>query len=743
MRKLGIAILVIIVIVVVAVAIFAATFDVNRYHGVIQSELEHRLDRQITLGNMNLGIFPPRFRVQNLTIADDPNFDKIKPFLQAQELDVSVKLLPLLHKSIEVNSLDLQRPSVELIRNAQGVWNFSTLGNNPQAANPNAPQGQARTQPAPASKPSPAPGPKPGPTESKQQFSLGELAINDGQVAVTDQQNRKPRTVYDHINVKLTDFAPDTPFSVDASVHLPGQGAQQVRLQGKGGPLAQGNPMATPFHGSLDLKGVGVADLQKFLQTPALVNTDGVLSGHTNIANENGKASANGQLTLDKPRVHGLDVGYPIAADYDLNDDLTADLLKVNKATLKLGQTPLYATGTVNMKPTPMQLDMNLKANDVSIAEAARLASAAGVAFAPGTTVNGRVNADVTARGAADKPALNGTVAGRDIQVTGKEIAQPVQIKAVNLALTPAEIRSDNFQVSSGNTTVNSQFTLRQYTAKTPMIDANLRAPQAQLPDLLSMAKAYGISGLEKVSGAGALNLDMHASGPLGSIGAEQIIRALNGNMNLNFNNVRYTGVDIAHQLATIGKFLNSAQSLQKDRGITDILKMTGNILVRNGVAQTNNLQALLDIANLGITGTADLATQALNLDVNAVLSKGFSQQVGGTGIGGYLNTALGNNQGELVIPVKITGTFQHPMVQPDVQKLAQMRIKGLVPSSNNPLGGAAGLVGNLLGQKNANPGQQQTQQGQQPQQQLQNQVNQVLGIFGKKKQDNNNPPQR
>jgi len=97
MRKLGIAILVIIVIVVVAVAIFAATFDVNRYHGVIQSELEHRLDRQITLGNMNLGIFPPRFRVQNLTIADDPNFDKIKPFLQAQELDVSVKLLPLLH----------------------------------------------------------------------------------------------------------------------------------------------------------------------------------------------------------------------------------------------------------------------------------------------------------------------------------------------------------------------------------------------------------------------------------------------------------------------------------------------------------------------------------------------------------------------------------------------------------------------------------------------------------------------
>jgi len=214
-----------------------------------------------------------------------------------------VKLLPLLHKSVEINSLNLQRPSVELIKNAQGVWNFSTLGANPQAQ----PQpGQTQpSQPAPQSKPAPSTtGPKPGPTESKEQFSLGELAITDGQVAVTDQQNRKPRTVYDHINVTLTDFAPDTPFSVDASVHLPGQGSQQIRLQGKGGPLAQGNPIATPFHGSLDLKGVGIGDFQKFLQTPALVNTDGVLSGHTNIANENGKLAATGQMNVDKPRVH-------------------------------------------------------------------------------------------------------------------------------------------------------------------------------------------------------------------------------------------------------------------------------------------------------------------------------------------------------------------------------------------------------------------------------------------------------
>jgi hypothetical protein len=72
------------------------------------------------------------------------------------------------------------------------------------------------------------------------------------------------------------------------------------------------------------------------------------------------------------------------------------------------------------------------------------------------------------------------------------------------------------------------------------------------------------------------------------------------------------------------------------------------------------------------------------------------------------------------------------------VQKIAQMRMKGLMPSTDNPLGGAAGVLGNFLGQKNA--AQSQQPQGQQQQQQ-QNPVDQIMGIFGKKKQDKTPPP--
>jgi len=150
---------------------------------------------------------------------------------------------------------------------------------------------------------------------------------------------------------------------------------------------------------------------------------------------------------------------------------------------------------------------------------------------------------------------------------------------------------------------------------------------------------------------------------------------------------------------------------------------LTGNILVKNGVAQTNNLQAALDIANVGAVGTADLASQALNMQVNAVFSKDFSKQVGGANIGGtnvgnVLNTALSNSEGQIVIPAIVTGTLPNPKFAPDTKKIAQMQMKG----------NASSLIQGLLGGKKQ-PGSTPDQQQQQP-----NTVDQIIGLFGKKK---------
>jgi hypothetical protein len=104
------------------------------------------------------------------------------------------------------------------------------------------------------------------------------------------------------------------------------------------------------------------------------------------------------------------------------------------------------------------------------------------------------------------------------------------------------------------------------------------------------------------------------------------------------------------------------------------------------------------------------------------------------------LNTALANKQGELVLPVIITGSMNHPVVTPDVEKIAQMKLNNILPNAAGMLGGknpggVGGIVGGLLGggqqQPAAQPGQKPNQQ-----QDLNNSINNALGglLGGKKK---------
>jgi len=157
--------------------------------------------------------------------------------------------------------------------------------------------------------------------------------------------------------------------------------------------------------------------------------------------------------------------------------------------------------------------------------------------------------------------------------------------------------------------------------------------------------------------------------------------------------------INLLHELASVGKFVGA--NFDAAKNFTDLVQLTGNFDVKNGVAQTNNLNAVIDGGTLAAAGLVNLADQSLNLHVTTVLKKELSQQVGGTQVGGYMNTALANNQGELVMPVIITGTFQHPHVAPDVQQIAQMKLKNMLPNTKNPAELTTGILGAVLGQKN------------------------------------------
>src|SRR5271165_3732806 len=506
MRKLAIVAVVLVAIVVVVMLALPHLIDVNQYRGQIQAQLQQRLNRPVQLGEMQLGVFPLRVEVKNVVIGDDPSFHSNLPFAQVSELDVSVALLPLLAKNIQVDSLELKQAKIEIIRNAQGLWNLSTAGNAPppaQQAPPAQPQAPAKQAPPPAAPP------------TSGGFSLAELKVTDSQIAITDYQKHQARAVYDHIDVTLRDYSPGKPFTLDATVHLPGSGSQTLQLTGDGGPVNNADFASTPFKGSVKLKEVSLSGVQKFLNAAALQGTDAVISGSTDLSNTNGKLAANGSLKFDKAVIRGVEVGYPISADFDLTDDLVNDLLQIKQGSLKLGSTPLSVKGTINSHTSTSVVDVNVGTSNASIQEVARLAAAFGVAFSPNAKIAGQISADVHAQGPADLLALNGNVNGRNLEVTGSDIPQPVRVPAIDLAMTPQQIQSNNFTATSGATSVAAQITLSQYTGNSPNVNATIKTINGKVEELLGIAKAYGVSAVEGMSGSGSVSLDVRATGPI------------------------------------------------------------------------------------------------------------------------------------------------------------------------------------------------------------------------------------
>lgn len=504
MRKLLISVVILVVVAAGVLLALPYVLDVNKYRGRIQSELEKRTGRPVTLGQMRLKVFPLAFRVENAVIGEDPSVRSTLPFAQVSELLVSAQLMPLLQGDVQVNSVQLNKPRIELVKLANGAWNFSTLGRNTAPAA--APKGPATPAPAQPTPPQPAPG--------QRQFSLAQLAIVDGQVALTDLQKQQPRAVYDHIDLDLKDLAPGRPASIALAAHLPGTGKELIELKGKGGPL-QDNVAATDFTGEIKLDGVSFAGLAKFLNSAALEGMDFIASGQAQISNHAGKASSKGDLKLEDGRVKGVVIGYPITADYDVTADLKQDSLRIEKGQLKLGPTPVAISGTMHTGSTPAAIDLQVKATNASISELARLASAFGVAFNPGTEIKGAIDANVAARGTTKDPVLNGTLDAREITISGKALHQPVQVTNVHLALAPNAVRSNEFVASTGGTAVKVAFTLLDYSTPRSAIDASIATQNAQVNELLTIGQAYGVKALEGMSGSGPISLSLRAQGPV------------------------------------------------------------------------------------------------------------------------------------------------------------------------------------------------------------------------------------
>ena len=122
-----------IVLVLLVVIILSVPFwlDLNRYRDQYLPILEQVLHRKVDIKDVRLTLFPKLgAQLQDVVIADDLDFSS-KPFLTVSSVHVAVQWKPLLQRRIEVESVVIESPVVQVIRSSSGNLNISTIGNVP------------------------------------------------------------------------------------------------------------------------------------------------------------------------------------------------------------------------------------------------------------------------------------------------------------------------------------------------------------------------------------------------------------------------------------------------------------------------------------------------------------------------------------------------------------------------------------------------------------------------------------
>ncbi len=133
----------------VLLAMFLVRPGVARLKHRIESSLGDALGRRVEIGSVHLRVLPqPGFDLDNVVVQDDPQFSA-EPMLTAQQVTTNVRVMALFRGRLELSSLSLSDPSVNLVRNQAGRWNLEDLLER-RAKTATAPtsQGSSKTRPA-------------------------------------------------------------------------------------------------------------------------------------------------------------------------------------------------------------------------------------------------------------------------------------------------------------------------------------------------------------------------------------------------------------------------------------------------------------------------------------------------------------------------------------------------------------------------------------------------------------------
>lgn len=612
MRRILIAVLVLAFALIGAAYVIPGLIPDEALRTRAEAAASEALGREVTLpGDISLRLLPvAQITAGEARIANAEGFGD-EPFARMSEMRVSVALLPLISRRIEVREFILVEPVIRLqSRGGRTNWSF---GAGAQAAT-----GSAGTEGGFVR----APGALPF------EASFGDVRIVNGSVIYSDGgQTRR---------VEALDLRAELP-SVDAPARLSGSFS------------ADGNPM------SFD---VSLGSLRGFFEG-AQTSLDATLTGALADIRFNGAFRESPDLAFDGD----ADITLPLRA---LARYLGADLPEGAIFQRFSAQTRLSGVpGRLDLREAQITFDETRASGSLSLNYDRTRPLITGALATPRLDLTPYIPADeasgATAQGGGVGPwsrdALDLsplTTVDADLTIRAEAFkARDVEAENVTVALTLDNgrmvARLTDFVLYGGRGVVTAVLNARS-ARPSFTLNANIDTLEA-LPFLTAAA------GFDRLAGVGTLNLDLAASGA----SPADIMESLTGQGGFAFTEGALVGVNLAQVIRTVQQAIQtgSIPSGFAESQQTDFTALTGTLNIQQGLAQNLDLTMLSPLVRVAGTGSINLGRQEIEyrLTPRAVQSL--------TGQGGDLDL-----QG-VGVPIIIRGGFNDVSVSVDFASVA------------------------------------------------------------------------
>jgi AsmA protein len=345
----------VVVILLIIIAIVALPFiiDPNDFKPQIAAQVKKMTGRELTLGgNIDLSVFPwLGVDLQKVSLSNPPNFGGT-PFARADDMEVRVKLLPLLKKQVEMDTVVLSGLDLNLIRNANGKTNWEDLtATKPQEIPPGAEPPKENTG---EEEPSPLAG-----------VAIAGLKIEAARVSWRDEVKNISYAI-EHLNLATEPLVPGKPTQVkltgdfsssrpNVSGHLDFGGNVTADMEANHYYLQDTNIKLTAAGPALPIEQLALqlgANIDAFLAKQQLTVSDLKLTSQVKGPQEAQLAlntSLEGNLATQQYRFNALQLDTKVTSPQlpkPLNATLTtAANMDLNKGTLTLQNLNLAALG--------------------------------------------------------------------------------------------------------------------------------------------------------------------------------------------------------------------------------------------------------------------------------------------------------------------------------------------------------------------------------------------------------------